>query len=186
MAHPIFAGVQAADLSRYPESLAGNYPELAVKFNFPFVLSTIFGKAVPRLIISSGIRKNSEEGLCRRNGMLKIKRIYDTQDKDDGFRVLVDRLWPRGISKERAHLDLWLKEIAPSDALRKWFAHDPKRWTEFQKKYREELTRKMELAVQIKKLEAENGNITLLYSAHDPLHNQAVALLRFLKGARSQ
>jgi uncharacterized protein YeaO (DUF488 family) len=118
--------------------------------------------------------------------MLKIKRIYESPEKDDGFRVLVDRLWPRGVSKERAHLDLWLKEIAPSDALRKWFAHDPKRWTGFQGKYRKELARKKDLVRQIKTLEAENGSITLLYSAHDPLHNQAVALSRFLKGARSR
>jgi uncharacterized protein YeaO (DUF488 family) len=118
--------------------------------------------------------------------MLKIKRIYESPEKDDGFRVLVDRIWPRGISKERAHLDLWLKEIAPSDALRKWFAHDPKRWTGFRGKYRKELMRKKDLVRQIKTLEAENGSITLLYSAHDPLHNQAVALSRFLKGARSK
>jgi uncharacterized protein YeaO (DUF488 family) len=79
-----------------------------------------------------------------------------------------------------------MKEIAPSDSLRKWFAHDPKRWTGFEKKYHDELARKADLAQQIEKLEAENGNITLLYSAHDPLHNQAVALLGFLKGARSK
>jgi uncharacterized protein YeaO (DUF488 family) len=116
--------------------------------------------------------------------MLKIKRIYDSPEKDDGFRVLVDRIWPRGISKERAHLDLWLKEIAPSDSLRKWFAHDPKRWTEFAAKYHKELTGKNDLLRQLKTLEAENGSITLLYSAHDQLHNQAVALRRFLKSAR--
>ncbi len=118
--------------------------------------------------------------------MLKVQRIYDAPEKDDGFRVLVDRLWPRGISKERAHLDLWLKEIAPSDALRKWFAHDPKKWAGFEAKYRKELAGKMDLVQQIRKLEKERGSITLLYSAHDPLHNQAVALLRFLKGARAK
>lgn len=118
--------------------------------------------------------------------MLKIKRIYDSPEKDDGFRVLVDRIWPRGISKERAHLDLWLKEIAPSDALRKWFAHDSKRWAEFTAKYHKELARKMDLVRQIKMLEAENGSVTLLYSAHDPLHNQAVALSQFLKSARAR
>jgi len=118
--------------------------------------------------------------------MLKIKRIYDSPEKDDGFRVLVDRIWPRGISKDRAHLDLWLKEIAPSDSLRKWFAHDPKRWAEFAAKYRAELTRNKDLVRQLKTLEAENGSITLVYSAHDPLHNQAVALRRFLKSARAR
>jgi uncharacterized protein YeaO (DUF488 family) len=116
--------------------------------------------------------------------MLKIKRIYDSPEKDDGFRVLVDRLWPRGVSKERAHLDLWLKEIAPSDALRKWFGHDPKRWTSFEVKYQKELAGKTDLVQQIKKLEGEHGSVTLLYSAHDPLHNQAVALSQFMKDAR--
>jgi uncharacterized protein YeaO (DUF488 family) len=117
--------------------------------------------------------------------MLKIKRIYDSPEAGDGFRVLVDRLWPRGISKERAQLDLWLKEIAPSDALRKWFAHDPKRWTGFAAKYQKELTGRLDLARQIKKLERDHGSVTLLYSAHDQVHNQAVVLRRFLKGARS-
>ena len=118
--------------------------------------------------------------------MLKIKRIYDLPEKGDGFRVLVDRLWPRGISKERAHLDLWLKEIAPTDALRKWFHHDPTRWTEFVAKYRKELAGRKNLVQQIKKLEADHGGVTLLYSAHDPACNQAVVLRQFLKGARSR
>jgi uncharacterized protein YeaO (DUF488 family) len=120
------------------------------------------------------------------DGMLKIKRIYDSAEKSDGVRVLVDRIWPRGISKERAHLDLWLKEIGPSNALRKWFGHDPKRWAGFAAKYRKELARKTDLVLQIKALETENGKLTLLYSAHDQLHNQAVVLFRFLKGARSK
>ena len=118
--------------------------------------------------------------------MIKIKRTYDSWETKDGFRILVDRLWPRGISKKRAHLDLWLKEIAPSDVLRKWFAHDPKRWSGFRTKYRRELAKKVDLARQIKRLEREKGDITLLYSAHDTLHNQAVVLLQFLKGARSK
>jgi uncharacterized protein YeaO (DUF488 family) len=117
--------------------------------------------------------------------VLKIKRIYELPEKDDGFRVLVDRLWPRGVSKERAHLDLWLKEIAPSDALRKWFGHDPQKWTGFTAKYHKELAVRKELVRQIKQLEKDHGDVTLLYSAHDPEHNQAVALCRFLKGSRS-
>jgi uncharacterized protein YeaO (DUF488 family) len=117
--------------------------------------------------------------------MLQIKRIYDEPGTGDGFRVLVDRIWPRGVSKERAHLDLWLKEIAPSDGLRKWFAHDPQRWTEFAAKYRKELTGRKDLVRQIRKLEADHGSVTLLYSARDPLRNQAVVLRRFLKGTRS-
>jgi uncharacterized protein YeaO (DUF488 family) len=118
--------------------------------------------------------------------MLKIKRIYDSAEKSDGVRVLVDRLWPRGISKERAHLDLWLKEIGPSNALRKWFGHDPKRWAGFAAKYRKELAGKTDLVRQIKALETENGKLTLLYSAHDQLHNQAVVLFQFLKGGWSK
>lgn len=118
--------------------------------------------------------------------MLKIKRIYDSTEKSDGVRVLVDRLWPRGISKERAHLDLWLKEIGPSNALRKWFGHDPKRWAGFAAKYRKELAGKADLVRQIETLETENGKVTLLYSAHDQQHNQAVVLFQFLKGARSK
>lgn len=118
--------------------------------------------------------------------MLKIKRVYESSEKGDGFRVLVDRLWPRGVSKERAHLDLWLKEIAPSDALRKWFAHDPKRWTGFGVKYRKELAGRTDLVRQIKQFEKDHGTVTLLYGAHDPLHNQAVVLLQLLKGARAK
>jgi uncharacterized protein YeaO (DUF488 family) len=117
--------------------------------------------------------------------MLKIKRIYESSEKTDGFRVLVDRLWPCGISKGKAHLDLWLKEIAPSDALRKWFGHDPKKWAGFAAKYRKELVGRKDLVRQIKQLEKDHGDVTLLYSAHDAEHNQAVALRRFLKGSRS-
>ena len=118
--------------------------------------------------------------------MLKIKRIYDSPQKADGFRVLVDRLWPRGVSKKKAHLDLWLKEIAPSNGLRKWFGHDPKKWPAFAAKYREELTNQKDIVRQIKKIVADHGDTTLLYSAHDPEHNQAVALRQFLKGSRSR
>jgi uncharacterized protein YeaO (DUF488 family) len=118
--------------------------------------------------------------------MLKVKRIYESPDKADGFRVLVDRLWPRGVSKERAHLDLWLKEIAPSDALRKWFHHDPSRWTEFAAKYKKELGGRKDLVQQLRKLEVEHGDVTLLYSAHDADHNQAVVLRQFVKGARAK
>ena len=117
--------------------------------------------------------------------MLRIKRIYDSPDRADGYRVLVDRVWPRGVSKERAHLDLWLKDVAPSTELRKWFGHDPKRWSAFAGKYRKELSEKRELVRQLKKLEAEHGTVTLLYSAHDPSHNQAVALGKVLEKVRS-
>ncbi len=114
--------------------------------------------------------------------MIQAKRIYEPPERNDGFRVLVDRLWPRGISKEKARIDLWLRDVAPSDALRKWFAHNPKKWAGFQKKYRAELKARPTEVQRIKQLEKENSLVTLLYSAHDDEHNQAVALRRFLEG----
>jgi uncharacterized protein YeaO (DUF488 family) len=113
--------------------------------------------------------------------MFRVKRIYEAAEPTDGYRVLVDRLWPRGVSKEKARIDLWLKEIAPSDALRKWFGHEPKRWEGFQKRYREELKQESAAVGQLKELQKEHGIVTLLYSAHDEEHNQAVALEAFLK-----
>lgn len=113
--------------------------------------------------------------------MIKIKRIYERQAKQDGWRVLVDRLWPRGMKKETAQIDLWMKEVAPSDGLRKWFGHDPKKWPEFQKQYRAELAEKRELIFELKKLEKAHGTLTLLFGARDKEHNQAVLLARVLK-----
>lgn len=107
--------------------------------------------------------------------MIKIKRIYDPASADDGQRILIDRLWPRGIKKENAKIDEWLKEIAPSDELRKWFSHDPDKWTEFRKKYRDELRKKQDLVDKLCK-EAKNGKITLLFSARDTEFNNAVVL----------
>jgi uncharacterized protein YeaO (DUF488 family) len=112
--------------------------------------------------------------------MIKIKRIYDEISKEDGFRILVDRLWPRGMSKDRAKVNLWLKEVAPSDDLRKWFSHDPQKWHEFKKRYEKELKDKQELLRIIKQADKENGTVTILYSAKDEEHNQAVALATFL------
>jgi uncharacterized protein YeaO (DUF488 family) len=112
--------------------------------------------------------------------MFTIKRIYADASENDGQRVLVDRLWARGISKEKAHLDLWLKDIAPSDELRKWFSHDPKKWTEFEKRYKAELTTKNELIDQLKKLEKQHKQVTLLYGAKDTEHNNAVVLKKLL------
>lgn|SRR5512139_3052890 len=108
-----------------------------------------------------------------------IKRIYEPATRSDGFRVLVDRLWPRGISKESAKLDLWLPEIGPSTALRQWFNHDPERWKEFRRRYHVELRTKHKLVAELK-VHAKKGTVTLLYSAKDKQHNQAVALQRFL------
>ena len=108
--------------------------------------------------------------------MLKIKRIYKSPEESDGYRILVDRLWPRGVSKEKAKLDLWMKEIAPSNELRKQFNHDPKRWDEFQDKYNEELKDKKELLKQIKEFENDKSNVTLLYGAKNEKNNNAVVL----------
>ncbi|HEY4192628.1 MAG TPA: DUF488 domain-containing protein [Mesorhizobium sp.] len=111
---------------------------------------------------------------------LTIKRVYDPPAKADGQRVLVDRLWPRGLSKDKAELTLWLKEIAPSTELRKWFDHDPAKWTEFQRRFRAELDESGEAVDELRGLIAK-GKVTLLYSAHDETHNNAVALAAYLK-----
>jgi len=110
-----------------------------------------------------------------RKHSLKIKRIYDPAEDTDGFRVLVDRLWPRGVAKEKAHLDLWLKEIAPSTDLRKWFAHDPAKWEGFKQRYLEELKANAP-AVELLKSLLTKGDVTLLYAARDAEHNEAVIL----------
>jgi uncharacterized protein YeaO (DUF488 family) len=107
--------------------------------------------------------------------MIKLKRVYDPPDRRDGKRVLVDRLWPRGITKEDAAVDLWLREIAPSNELRKWFGHDPGRWQEFRKRYRKELEEKADLVRELSDA-ARKGTVTLLYSAKDTEHNNAVVL----------
>ncbi|MET3792301.1 DUF488 domain-containing protein [Aquamicrobium terrae] len=110
---------------------------------------------------------------------LVVKRVYEPAADGDGQRVLVDRLWPRGVKKEDARLDLWLKDIAPSDDLRNWFGHDPERWTEFQKRYRAELKDKDEAVAELRGLMAK-GKVTLLFAAHDEQHNNAVALAAYL------
>jgi uncharacterized protein YeaO (DUF488 family) len=111
---------------------------------------------------------------------IRIKRIYDPPQKSDGFRLLIDRLWPRGIKKAEAAIDLWLKEIAPSSALRRWFSHDPKKWPEFQQRYMQELKEKSELITFILG-KASKQPITLLYSAKDTQYNNAQVLQAFLK-----
>ncbi len=112
--------------------------------------------------------------------MIAIKRIYEEAGKKDGFRILVDRLWPRGISKEKSIVDLWLKEIAPSDKLRKWFSHDPKKWNEFKEKYKIELKNNQDLIKKLKQIGKKEKTITLLYAAKDEEHNNAVALKEIL------
>lgn len=111
--------------------------------------------------------------------MIQVKRIYDEPEaakRDDGYRILVDRLWPRGLSKERAKVDLWMKEIAPSDQLRRWFSHDPQKWDEFQKRYARELSGKKEALDRIREIEREKGRVTLLFSSKEERHNNAIAL----------
>jgi uncharacterized protein YeaO (DUF488 family) len=112
-------------------------------------------------------------------GKILVKRIYQPAAKSDGFRVLVDRLWPRGMSKENAKLDLWLPDIGPSTVLRQWFNHDPTRWDEFRRRYHAELKDKKELVAELKG-RAKKGTVSLLYSAKDEQHNQAAALQSFL------
>jgi uncharacterized protein YeaO (DUF488 family) len=111
---------------------------------------------------------------------LGIKRVYEEPGRADGTRILVDRLWPRGLSKERARVDLWLKDIAPSTELRKWFSHDPHKWAEFQRRYRQELKSKTD-QLAILREKAAQGPVTLLYGAKDESHNEAVVLLSLLQ-----
>jgi uncharacterized protein YeaO (DUF488 family) len=116
--------------------------------------------------------------------MFRAKRVYEAAAKEDGYRVLVDRLWPRGLTKAKAHVDLWLKEVAPSDALRKWFGHEPEKWSKFQKRYRAELEK--EAVTSLRKLEKEHGKVTFLFGAKDEKHNQAVALLKILQSGNQK
>ena len=115
--------------------------------------------------------------------MIRVKRVYDPPLPEDGFRVLVERLWPRGMTREMARLDLWLKEIAPSTGLRKWFAHDPAKWEAFAERYEKELSKKHDLVSSL----AGRGRttpITLLFSAHDAQHNSAIVLKKVLEKQR--
>ena len=111
--------------------------------------------------------------------MLKIKRVYDPFSTDDGKRILIDRLWPRGIKKEKARIDEWLKEISPSNELRKWYSHDPAKWAEFKKRYKKEIAGEAELLKRIK-AEAKKQTVTLLFSSKELKLNNAVALKEML------
>jgi uncharacterized protein YeaO (DUF488 family) len=110
---------------------------------------------------------------------LQVKRVYDPPSHEDGVRVLVDRLWPRGLTKASAAVDLWLKDISPSVDLRRWFNHDPSRWTEFTRRYAEELEAKKP-AVAALAGAVRRGRVTLLFGARDPEHNNATALFSYL------
>ena len=113
-----------------------------------------------------------------------IKRVYAAASRSDGARVLVDRLWPRGLTKEKAAIDLWLKEVAPSTELRKWFGHDPKKWRNFRSRYRTEL-KQQSAALQLIKSKAKDGVVTLIYAARDQKHNEAVILQQLLTNPRN-
>ena len=108
--------------------------------------------------------------------MIKVKRAYDKPTEDDGYRILVDRLWPRGVAKNKAKIDLWLKQVSPSDELRRWFSHDSEKWDEFKKRYHSELKSEKISLQKIKQIEKENKIITLVYAAKDDKHNNAIVL----------
>ena len=110
---------------------------------------------------------------------IRLKRAQEPPASEDGRRILVDRLWPRGIAKEALRLDQWLKQIAPSTQLRQWFHHDPEKWDEFQRRYFSELDRQPQAIEDLRKLLSQ-GRVTFVFSAHDPQHNNAVALRRYL------
>ncbi|MHB8066725.1 MAG: DUF488 domain-containing protein [Desulfobaccales bacterium] len=112
--------------------------------------------------------------------MIKLKRVYLPPAPDDGLRVLVERLWPRGFTKERAALDVWLKEVAPSPELRRWFGHDPAKWPEFRRRYWQELAAKKR-ETDFLQQEGRKGIVTLVYAARDEEHNAALALKQFLE-----
>ncbi len=111
--------------------------------------------------------------------MIKIKRIYDPASPDDGKRIYIDRLWPRGMKKEEVKIDEWLKEISPSDDLRKWFGHDPSKYAEFERRYKKELEKNSEILERIKK-EGKRKTVTLLFSAKDEEHNHATVMREIL------
>lgn len=110
---------------------------------------------------------------------IHIKRIYEPANEGDGARILVDRLWPRGVSKSEARIDLWLKDIAPSTGLRRWFGHDPNKWSEFRRRYQDELKRNAKVVDEIKE-KIGQSTATLLYGAKDVGHNHAIVLMDFI------
>lgn len=105
-----------------------------------------------------------------------IKRVYEPALPEDGYRILIDRLWPRGMTKEKASIEIWLRDISPSDELRKWFGHDPEKWPEFQKRYKAEISKNKEASAALRKAIKEQEKVTLVYGARDELHNDAVVL----------
>lgn len=115
-----------------------------------------------------------------RPDVLRLKRVYEPPTPSDGRRILVDRLWPRGLSKKKAAIDEWMKDVAPSAVLRRWFGHDPQKWPEFQRRYRQELRAHTELVREIARL-ASLGRVTLVYGARDEAHNDAIGLAALVR-----
>jgi uncharacterized protein YeaO (DUF488 family) len=113
--------------------------------------------------------------------MIQVKRVYEQPSRTDGLRILVDRLWPRGLTKERAAVTLWVKDVAPSTELRKWFGHDPTKWRQFQVRYRKELRGKTD-ALELLRQKSKGHIVTLMYGARDEEHNEALVLKRILEG----
>jgi uncharacterized protein YeaO (DUF488 family) len=113
---------------------------------------------------------------------VRLKRVYDPPAPGDGFRVFVERLWPRGMTKERAKIDLWVKEAGASTELRKWYGHEPSKWDEFRRKYHRELDEHPGVVHRLKEVVRQNRDVTFLFAAHDPDHNNALALKEYLEG----
>ncbi len=134
-------------------------------------------------LLSSAVEefvRKRDDYFLKGTAMLKIKRVYEKAEASDGTRFLVERLWPRGMKKEALKMTAWLKDVAPSADLRNWFGHDPLKWSEFQKRYQAELKSRAEAWNPILQA-AQQGDVTLLYSAHDSEHNNALALKKFLE-----
>jgi uncharacterized protein YeaO (DUF488 family) len=112
--------------------------------------------------------------------MIKLKRVYDQPEKEDGFRILVERLWPRGMTKEKAKIDQWLREVAPSQELRKWYGHDLDKWNEFQRRYREELNSNPQAIDELRALIEQHPTVSFVYAAKDEQHNSALLLRDYL------
>ena len=113
--------------------------------------------------------------------MIRVKRVYEPPAPSDGYRVLVDRLWPRGLSKTAARIDRWMQDIAPSTDLRKWFGHDPDSWQQFKSRYTSELSNRADLLDELQELDVEHGTLTLVYAARDVHHSNGVALREVLQ-----
>ncbi len=115
--------------------------------------------------------------------MIKLKRVYENPAQEDGVRILVERLWPRGLAKERAKIDMWLKDVAPSAELRKWFSHDPGKWKGFCERYKKELDQRKD-QINMLKAKIKEGNVTFVYAAKDDRHNSAVVLKMFIENSK--